>query len=191
MNKEHYLLTLGILILSAVLGLTGCLVSVSVPGKVTGGGWMPSVSDVEKEKATFGFNADSCDGLEYAQGHFNFHDKYASDFPEWPGGVKMKGDILEAYKCELQSSDTNTSTCYCGAMLEDIPWHEIRVQYRSTNPKCPGEGEAIVCIWDNGEGENAELPDTARIEVWSGPYVGYQNEGFVKGNVQSHECEEY
>ncbi len=192
MNKEHYLLTLGILILSAVLGLTGCLVSVSVPGKVTGGGWMPSVSGMEKEKAIFGFNADSCDGLDYVQGHFNFHDKYA----DWPGGVKMKGDILEAYMCELQSSDTATSTCYCGAMLEDVPWHEITVEYRSTNPKYPGEGIAIVCIWDNGEGENAALPDTARIEVLSGPYgpdsgERYQNEGFVKGNVQSHECEEY
>jgi hypothetical protein len=181
MNKEHYLLTLSVLILSTLLTLTGCLVT--VPGKITGGGWIPSISGMEKEKASFGFNANSCEGLSYAEGHFNFRDKYA----DFPGGVKMNGEILEAYECEEQES--GTSTCYCDGIFEP-PWHEISVYYRSTNPKRRGEGEAIICIKDNGEGENAVLADTAFAEVLSGPYVGYKNIGFVQGNVQSHECEE-
>jgi hypothetical protein len=139
---------------------------------------------MEKERAHLAFNADSCEGLDYARGHFNYRDKYASDFPR---GVKMNGDILEAYECDEQAS--GTQGCYCDDLFE-VPWHEIRVHYRSTDPKYPGEGKAIICMRDNGEGKKAVLADTIRIEVTSGPYMGYINMGSVQGNIQAHECEE-
>jgi hypothetical protein len=99
----------------------------------------------------------------------------------------MNGDILEAYECDEQAS--GTQGCYCDDLFE-VPWHEIRVHYRSTDPKYPGEGKAIICMRDNGEGKKAVLADTIRIEVTSGPYMGYINMGSVQGNIQAHECEE-
>jgi len=70
------------------------------------------------------------------------------------------------------------------------PCYEIKIHYRSTNPKEPGEGEAVACVVDNGEGINAISLDNAFIDVVSGPYNGYTNSGPVKGNIQSHECKE-
>lgn len=168
-------------------GLTGC----GVPGKVTGGGWIPSSGD-DSKKANFGFNGNSCDGL--ANGHFNFHDKYADGFK---GGVKMNGEVMEAYECVGDILIDNPG-CYVGTFPDALdftcyalgfPYYEIRVEYRSTNPRHRGEGMAIACIRDNGEGANATSSDEAYISVLSGPYVDYKNSGPVQGNIQSHPCD--
>jgi hypothetical protein len=64
----------------------------------------------------------------------------------------------------------------------------IDVWYNSTNPKMPGDGSAVVCVEDGGEGKNANEKDEFRIFVLDGPYAGYFNKGYVQGNIQEHDC---
>ncbi|MEA2405051.1 MAG: hypothetical protein QOE08_1698, partial [Thermoleophilaceae bacterium] len=52
------------------------------------------------------------------------------------------------------------------------------VQYRSTNPRISDSGEANVTFCDNGSSG-----DTLSVEVTSGPYAGYSNQGEVHGSV--------
>jgi hypothetical protein len=208
MNTKDCLFVMVLVILVSVVGLSGC----AKPGKVTGGGWIASQACLDLEddapdlvirgencngdddscglKANFGFNADSCDDGCSITGHFNYHDKYAPDYADC-GGVKMNGVVIEAGECVPLSYDFEDECLLCNDYADSLPdsgtVYTVTVLYRSTNPKFRGEGRAIACVVDNGEGVNAE-EDMAAILVKSGPYVGYYNYGKVQGNIQAHEC---
>ena len=53
----------------------------------------------------------------------------------------------------------------------------------------PGDGSAVACVKDNGEGSGAVDGDKLILIVYSGVYTGYSTAGTVRGNVQSHVCE--
>jgi len=178
MGKETNMKTrndlLAMAAVTVAVALSGCS---QQPGKVTGGGWIPSSSGVADDKANFGFNADSCDGSVH--GHFNYHDKEATAFQ--PGGVKMNGPVIESGLCSA-IPDPNSPPCVCAEGE-----YEVEVAYRSTNPRFPGTGTAIACVKDNGEGLGTT--DTAGVlAVTTGPYTGYSNSGPVQGNIQAHSC---
>jgi hypothetical protein len=177
MKKRDELSGIVILVLAAVVGLSGC----AQGGKVTGGGWIPSASGEAGEKANFGFNAEECTPDE-VKGHFNYHDKALE--------VKMNGPVIDAGECVEPFSNPNLSlSClFCTLTFPGLPAYGIEVAYRSTNPALPGTGNAIACVTDNGEGANATSADLGRIFVLSGPYAGYQNAGPVQGNIQAHRC---
>ena len=155
-----------------LMGLTsGCAY------KVTGGGWIPSADD-PLEKANFGFGANGCEAYKIEddwvnfKGRFNYHDRTA--------GVMMLGEPTAVTRCSrIGCRYMRTRVCPSGYLLG--------LDYRSTNPKDRGEGTAGVCVYDNGEGVNAD-PDFLAIYVEGGPYDGYSNEGDVQGNIQKHEC---
>ena len=161
------MLKISILAVFLLAGLAACA------GKYSGGGWI--LSDLQDGgKANFGFIADSCDvvwddGIGTFDGVFNYHDKSLRP------AVKMHGDVVWAQECGP----------FCA--IDDCDYI-INVDYRSTNPKARGEGSAIVCLFDGGEGSKAVAPDHIGIFVSSGPFEGYYNEGEVKGNIKNHGC---
>ena len=145
-----------------------------VPVKISGGGWIPSVMGLPA-KANFGFNAAHCTATTFS-GNFNYHDKHARDFQ--PGGVKMNGAVVDATQCV-------DGPCASGCPKDSF---EAVVEYRSTNPRFPGNGTARACVADNGEGSKAESDDRALITVVDGIYAGYSNQGDVHGNIQLQGC---
>jgi len=93
----------------------------------------------------------------------------------------MNGSVVGAKPCSMLDSCLLSSGCPHGSI-------EVTVHYRSTNPRLPGEGTALACVDDNGEGSNAPAADTGRIKVTTGPFINYENEGPVQGNIQNHTC---
>jgi len=156
--------------------ISGC--NNAVDGKVTGGGTIASASG--NGKANFGFNGDSCSGT--VKGKFNFHDKY---FLAENGGVKMNGSVTSADLC-VTSGTGQAINHYCGLCADG---YIVNLDYRSTNPKIEGEGQAVVCAKDNGQGFKATESDTIWIRAISGPYADYYSEGSVQGNIKGHACE--
>lgn len=183
MSATNHRFGIAVIAMVAVVGLMGCgsmgggSDPVFVGSKVTGGGWLPSASG-PPGKANFGFNAAHCEEGVFS-GQFNYHDKHAPP-PFQPGGVKMHGSVAGAKLCSSQDSCLSSSGCPDGSI-------EVAVDYRSTNPRFPGEGRALACVDDNGEGSKAPA-DTGRIKVTTGPFAPYANEGFVQGNIQTHTC---
>jgi hypothetical protein len=179
---------LGIAILMG-FGLSGC----AVPGKVTGGGSMPSASGVPGEKANLGFKAEQCALDVVASGQYNYRDDRA---PGFPGGVALNGAVLEAGECVSPNPSLPLDfACFvCTHNFPGLPAYGFVVDYRSTNPNVPDilpAGQtAVACVTDNGEGVKATSADFGRIFVQTGPYAGYNNSGPIKGNIQRHECTE-
>lgn len=178
-----------------LLGLSACRPGtgpLSVPGFVTGGGWLPSADKIPGDHANFGLVGEQCDLNQPPTGHFNYHD--IAD-PAYEGGVKMNGTLADATKCVSGSPGFVTNACHvCAAIKGIVPpgvspegVYGLDVNYRSTNPKCPGIGAAVVCVVDGGEGFNATA-DAAAVRVQTGPFAGYSNEGEVQGNIQAHLC---
>jgi hypothetical protein len=172
---------------------------VSLPGFVTGGGWIGSADEVPGHHANFGFNGEQCDLNNPPTGHFNFHDMSA---PGYPGGVKINGTLADATLCETDTSASPgaveaTQACqFCATLSNLVPQgvtpqgvYGLDVNYRSTNPRYPGVGAAIVCVADDGEGFNAAASDGAAISITTGPFTEYTNQGPVQGNVQAHPCD--
>ena len=168
------------------LGLSGC----AVPGKVTGGGSMPSASGIPGEKATFGFKAEQCDFTVAASGQYNYRDDAA---PGFPGGVAFNGAVLEAGKCVSPSvtAQLDFACVVCAVNFPGLPADGFVVDYRSTNPNVADTlpvQTAVACVTDNGEGTKATSADFGRIFVINGAYSGYTNSGPVKGNIQEQNC---
>ena len=169
MKTSHFLLAKA-MFLVAVVGVSGC-----APGKVTGGGWIPSTSGDPRDKANFGFNAAQCEeGV--IRGRFDYHDHNAAGFAA-AGGVKMNGPVTET------TGLCGGPPCACAAGS-----YVITVDYDSTNPNFPGNGVAVVCVADNGAGINATSADMGSLRVATGPYMGYANSGPVQGNIRAHDC---
>jgi len=184
MSKISFIRGIALMAILGVVSLYGC----GVPGKVTGGGF---IENCDGSKSNFGFNASSCEG--YIKGHFNYIDKNAGDYL---GGVKMNGTVIDAAECvDPDICKTKIECVYCKMLMKKYNEYDservyqVTVNYRSTNPKFPGEGEAIACVVDNGEGINASASDLAAIKVTSGPFEGYFNAGPVQGNIQAHDCD--
>jgi hypothetical protein len=139
--------------------------------KFTGGGTIPSTDDVQGDLANFGFTykvTDQSTGAGKTQG--TYHDQFAPDYPL--GGLELRFT-------GLLSSDTGSSPCAATAL-------KGTVSYTSQNSNYPGSGQAILKACDFGQPRNFPS-DNLGIEVLSGPYSGYSNEGFLTGgNLQAH-----
>ena len=165
--------------LASLTSLFGC----ANPGKVTGGGSL--VAEDGTKLATFAVNADSCSGnVDDARGRLNWVDQAR--------GVKMNGTVRAHAVCvtpeDWQGQWFAPDCEWCGGTFG--PGAQLAyVDYRSTNPKAPGDGSAVACVKDNGEGSGAVDGDKLILSVYSGVYTGYSMAGTVRGNVQSHVCE--
>ncbi len=179
MKTSHFLLAKAMFALVAVIGVSGC----AGPGKVTGGGWIPSTSGDPGDKANFGFNAAQCD-VGTIRGRFDYHDQNAAGFAA-AGGVKMNGPVTETGLCGVAPF---TGGGPCGFLFCPDGSYVITVEYSSTNPNLPGDGTAFACVTDNGEGINATSADMGLVVVPTGPYAGYVNSGLVQGNIRAHDC---
>lgn len=169
-----------LVVLGVAAALSGCAL---IPGKVTGGGTIPSTVS---GSANFGFNANACDPNN-VKGTFTFQDKAA--------GVKLNGDITRAGKCVFIPNSTSFD-CGCppDIAFSDSVTNNLyfaQLTYRSTNPNVPGSGTAIACAKDNGEGGKADFADIISFDILTGPapYQGYSilNE-LSGGNIQGHSC---
>lgn len=161
----------GMIILTAAsLVMIGC----TYPTKATGGGQVVGYSSYPSDSASFGFNGNSCEGG--VTGQFNFIDKSL----RIDGGVKIHGQVTDAYICDDPYSDT-CAPCASGDNM-------VEGTYRSTNPKFPGNGAFTACLVDGGEGNGTT--DTAYIALYGGPFDGYSLGGTVSGNVQEHDCDD-
>jgi hypothetical protein len=168
---------MSITLLLAVLEM-GC----GVPGKMTGGGFMPSSDGVEGHKAVFGFNGQQCDMTKSATGHLEYHDPYAARFGS--AGVKLSADVASTLRC-VDSAPLSYPVAECRYCGRDA--YVIRFSYSSSMPGLNGSGQGWMCAWDRGEGSNA-ADDFALINLSDGPFAGYGNIGPTQGNLQSHEC---
>lgn len=145
-----------LLLLFTTFGLAGC--------KVTGGGRIVS----EYDRATFGFNANSCSGQ--LRGQFTLVNNNVD--PK----IRLSAEVTDVMEC-LPGDET----CNC-----DLGETFITADYTSNNKQAPGAGELEVCVFDGGEGQGAV--DSAEVRILTGPFGGYQIEGTVQGNVQEHDC---
>jgi len=151
----------------------------TIPGKVTGGGWVEVGSGA---KANFGFTGSSCDDPSNPTGRFNFHDRTA---PGYDGGVRMNGTVIDISQCQEGTGDCAQTATVAGECPEG--GYLIQVGYRSTNPRLRGTGTAAACVLDNGEGKKG-TGDLIGLGVESGPYQGYDVQGTIHGNIQAHWC---
>ena len=154
-------------------------------GRVNGGGWLENHGG--GGTSNFGFNANGCDAVKVdhewvgIKGRFNFIDQSAYDEESYPkGGVKIHGTVTGVAECEGDVLPFECNFCEGG--------YAIRVDYDSTNPFARGNGQAKVCVYDNGEGINAVRSDWLKIFVMSGPFEGYYNGGYTYGNIQAKAC---
>lgn len=168
------------------------MVACKIPGKVTGGGTLPSAAPTAtaKDKANFGFNAAQCVQDGPVDGKVNYVDK--------KDGVKFNGNITDAGECV--TDDIPPEFCgFCESLFEDSRiagrlgnsiedngrsgLYQVEFDYKSTNPKAPGTGAGIACV-----GDSAEF-DLLAVSITSGPYSGYFNsEEISGGNIQAHDC---
>lgn len=143
----------------------------------TGGGRL----DGANGRASFGFTADGCDFPDSFKGNVQYQDH--------DGGQKFNGDVVYARQClvggDCPVCDPLRITLGFPLTLGD---YEVGINYRSTNPNFPGDGTAVLCVTDNGEGVNSTGSDTAIVQIQSGPYAPYLNYGSIRGNVQQHKC---
>ncbi len=180
-NTKRFFLGLGLAALT--LGAGPC------PGRVTGGGILGGLNG----RDTIAVTGDSCGAT--TKGEF----EYVAHVSE----VKMHGDVVGVTQCVATGVDQNgnlITTCpQCQALSTLLnpsgqtfglgaADFEVDVSYRSTNPAFPGNGQALACVSDNGQGSKSTGPDVAFVQVVSGPFAGYTNFGDVQGNIQHHKC---
>ena len=114
-----------------------------------------------------------------------------AQYKDFDGGQKFNGEVVFARQC-LIGGDCPV----CDPLRINLGFpltladYEVRVDYKSTNPAFPGEGTATLCFTDADAPSGSGGPDTAIIQVQSGPYAGYLNHGPIRGNVQQLKCEE-
>lgn len=148
---------------ASALAIAGCA------DKFTGGGTIPSTDEVQGDQANFGFTykvTDQETGAGKTQG--TYHDEFAPSYPL--GGLELKFTGL--------LSSASSGPCANGL--------KGTVSYTSQNSNYPGTGQALLKACDTGQPRN--FPgDSIGIDVLSGPYNGYSNEGLLTGgNLQAH-----
>ena len=176
--------------------LAGC----KIPGKVTGGGQLPSAnSGSAKNRAVFAFNAAQCVEEGPLSGKFNYADKAEA--------IKFNADIIAVSEC-ISDPDLEDDCEFCDDFFLEQQFstaqnfrpatesngrsgtYEIEFDYRSTNPRNSGNGLGIACVLDtDGEFDGGPLLDSIALQISSGPFDGYQNQGEIsRGNIQAHDC---
>ena len=155
-------------LLPLMLLLTGCT--------ATGMGWIPSALD-PTDKATFGFSFDvSSNGTTSALSG-SYHD---------PQGQTAAGVADVAFKGTGQLHKCTATDPLCvsappskGQCLAGHP------AYESQNSGLPGSGTFVLFVCDSdGNGiATGDGLDLIQIDVDSGPYTGYHNEGNPQGNI--------
>jgi hypothetical protein len=162
-----------VLLAVAVVSASGCS-----EGLRWGGGWMLSNDGVSK--ANFGFNVTRCG--ELLEGHLNYHDRSAVGYAS-AGGVKLNGPVTEVLLCpRIGASDPDCSACPASSAGTRVL---ARFDYRSTNPKLPGQGRVVACVINRG----GDMADAVGFEVQTGPFAGYSNSGVLQGgSIEQASC---
>jgi len=163
--------------LLVALSTVSVLAACGGPGHVSGEGNIHSLGGFET--ATLKFDANSCDGIDNSNGQVIMKDKHAIDWED-VSGIQLEGTVDSTYFCS-DSLDFDAPLCSC-----NTGYQEINFSYVSTNDQAPGEGTAIACMGDTGNGNEKGLNGIAEVFVISGPYTGYHNVGAT--NVTQHGC---
>ena len=143
----------------ALLALSGCY------SRLTGGGWMESAGG--GGRATFAINYDATD-VGFSEPPTT---RFKGTYHDPGSGVRLRFDDLVKDIFEDPTED-------CA---------EFTGRYVSQDPKQRGAGDVRVKACDEGE-PGAGRGDSLRVEVLSGPYAGYENDGpILGGNFQGHE----
>lgn len=172
------------LVVPVLLAAAGCQ---ELNGKATGGGTLDSVGG--SGKAVFAFTASNCEdknGDEVIKGKMNYRDRTAIDYADM-GGVGLQAEVTDAALCGdgIAGFDPNNPTAIDACACDPGEYNMVG-DYRSTNPKLPGEGVVNACVLDMGTG--TDMHGIVELTVASGPYEGYANLGSLQGNVKAHEC---
>jgi hypothetical protein len=182
-GRRRQFVSLGVVIVGA-LALAGCAEQFS------GGGGMASA--LGGPNANFGFNykLNSSDPLGGGSLQGVYIDRDASGTPV----VKMKftGSPADICGAEFGTSCDTFINNECGSDAScQAEFHSAdncifsEASYTSTNPARPGSGIAVILSCDRGKGGTPSTNnDSLGIQVFSGPYNGYFNEGTItNGNL--------
>ena len=146
-------------ILLLVLSLNACRT-------VQGGGWMESASG--EGKATFGVKL-NCEAPDYF-GEFTYHD-HGVEF-EMPDG-KMRKLAIKAW---VEPGVVRSG--YSDLSLDSTSW---AFEYRAQPDKFGESGMGIIYFFDADLTEDPSDEDILKIEIWTGPFAEYSNEGELGG----------
>jgi hypothetical protein len=166
-NRVLRVLVLCFVIVPVLLFAAGCY------EKLNGGGWMQSANGVDKANFSISYNltryleSDQSDpSLIHLEGVY--HDKGLDVRLKYEDVLDFvdNPDVSEGQDCVL-----------------------FLTTYTSQDRDMPGTGQAEVLACDLGE--PGVQGDFLAIDVLSGPYEGYNNEGFILGgNFQGFQMEE-
>jgi hypothetical protein len=142
-------------VVAAALLATAC--------QATGMGWIPSASLTDPSaKATFGFVFD--DTTQTFSGSYHDHAL----------GVDFKGTGV------LKGGPPPAGMNAKGGCVFSDPDPLRAPRYESQNAARPGSGTVLITACDL---DGLSLVDYIIIEVTSGPYMGYKNQGIPSGNI--------
>jgi hypothetical protein len=166
-NRVLRVLLLCFVIVPVLLFAAGCY------EKLNGGGWMHSANGVDKANFSISYNltryleSDQSDpSLIHLEGIY--HDKGLD--------VRLKYEEVLDF---VEEPD----------FPEDADCVLFLTTYTSQDRDMPGTGEADVLACDFGE--PGVQGDFLGINIFSGPYAGYENDGFILGgNFQGFQIEE-
>ena len=154
------MLQLGCILLLA-LALSSCKT-------IQGGGWIGSASG--EGKASFGINL-TCENSEY-YGEFTYHDNGVK--VEMPDG-KMRKLAIQAW---VGPGEPLSS---CSYLKEGSPWTSWYFYYRAQPDKFRETGTGIIEFFDADLTEDPNDEDVLSIEIMTGPFEGYSNDGELGG----------
>lgn len=201
-----------LLCLAAALVSYGC-----ARMQANGGGTLASTSGQVKDKANFGFEGNSCTpGV--TTGTFNYHDKRAPGWPDggvklngevieaakcsdwdYSNTSGIACGICNLQFCNCPSWPDDWESCVSGFLSDPFGYcqdmapvpdnlYGAAFQFQSTNPRYPGSGIGVACLTDNGQGKKVTDKDHLVLIVGPGQYLGYVNQGAVKGNIAAEPC---
>lgn len=154
----------------AALVLAGCSTF------FTGGGW---IRGVEGGKATFGFSV-KCNGPDPeicapARVNGTYGDQSVGVKLKFDGGIIAGPEFCAINPQACDNLPVDLNQCMGGEVF-----------YTSQDKKQPGSGSLLLIACDLGEPGRLS-GDFLAIDVESGPYDGYSNEGTIQGgNLQAH-----
>ncbi|MEA2404199.1 MAG: hypothetical protein QOE08_846 [Thermoleophilaceae bacterium] len=149
---------LAVLVLAAAV-LPGCYAT-----KFTGGGQITSGSNFSAGKAS----------ARSAGGSANYGFTYDA----------VKGNLAGTYRDGDVAMSLTGNPTFDYYSDGDENCMSADGNYRSTNPRQRGDGTLHIYACDNGEGRGSY--DYLEVQVNSGPFEGYSNSGYTRGNLQAH-----
>ncbi len=154
---------LAVLASAAIIG-SAC--AATAGGSASGTGWIiSSIDPMAKSGIDFAFTCGPSDAQCLSpQASGNYHDDGAS--PAFPSGIKMKlATVVPGTAFGLWPPTGPVPEQHCAS---------AQVTYISTDPNVSGGGTASVNVCDNSHG-SIKTADTFSIQVFTGPYAGYQD----------------